>query len=548
MKKLIHKNRIKFIIYILSGLAILFFILEDKDIKIFMNTNNFPRNETLTISLSDVQQIPWATADTYTFELETFGAAVFGSLVELNETGMKRSTQNDILLKEYVCDRNICHLELKKGIYFHNSREVNAYDLEFSLVRELFSYENDSFAYSMLKDIDGIEEFFKQKAEIKNYKEFEKIKYPTGYIKGIEVIDKYNIKFYLKNYNNYIVQTLSTAFLPIVPIEELKEDGLEWKNLPIGFGRYKIISSDLKKYQFMLERVNSNDDICKYIRIVFGQHKDIDIRIATQDIPYNKEHEDIFKLPGVYGNGGFLFNYKTRLGQNENFRKAIHYALDRKKIAQSSLFNEITPENQLIPNYGLFVFYRADVPISEQNMQKALYHLSLVPKELWQNKVFTVHSFWTANKHLAKTPYFIEMKNQLKQIGLNIEFVDTDMAYTKFKENDENVLWWTGFDLQTHQPNSNFSYFHEGSFFNNIYPDDPEFRRLYSLTEQETFSNPKPTQRLSQYFTENNIMVVVFNLRNTFLYNKNRIQTFGEQKSSVKLQLTELRLNENNLL
>jgi ABC-type transport system substrate-binding protein len=513
----------------------------------YSDSDLYPDSETLTVSLSDVKQIPWSTIDTYTYELETFGAAVFGSLTEINESGIKNISHDDVLLKSYKCDEKECPAELKKGIHFHNGREVNAYDLEFSFMKELLSHKNNSFAYSMLKDIDGVEEFFKNKTEIKFWKKIDDITYPSGFIKGIEVIDKYNFILHMKNKNKYIFQTLSTAFLPIVPIEELKDDYAEWKQLPIGFGRYEIVKSDLKNFEFILKKHRKNDNITKYVRLLFGSNPNVDIRLSTQQTPLDVKTEEVHNASGVYGNGGFLFNFKTKLGSNENFRKAINFALDRKRICNLSKYNEITPENQLLPNHGWQGIYRADIPITEQDIEKAKYHLNLVPHELWKNKILKVHSFWTANKNLSETPYFIEIKQELSKIGLEIVFYNTDMDYTKFNKEDENVLWWTGFDLQTEQPNSNFSYFQEGSFFNNIYPNDPEFNRLYYLSEKNLHKGTDDTRNLSLYFTSNNIMVVVFNLRNSFIYKKNRIKSFGNQISSVKLQLTDIKLNNSIL-
>lgn len=511
----------------------------------YADSDLFPDRETLTVNLSDVKQIPWSTVDTYTFELETFGSAVFGSLTEINESGVSTPSSNDVLLKDYSCDNLECTGTLKKGIRFHNGREVNAYDVEFSLIRELLTFDNDSFAYSILSDVKGIKEFYKNKPQVKFWKEVNRVNYPSGYIEGIKVIDNYHFSIHLKNINKFFFQLISTSYLPILPLEEMTNNYKDWKKFPVGFGKYKVVKTDLKNYEFVLEKYRQEEDITKFVRILFAStDKNVDVRLANQGAPFNSSTEDFSNYPAPYGNGGFLFNFQTKLGANENFRKAINLALDRVKISNTARFNEIQPENQLLPDSGWHRSYRAQIPVSHQSLDEAKKYLNLVPHELWKGITLPVHSFWTANKHLAEAPYFIEIKNELAQIGLNIEFLETDMNYTRFNDHDENVLWWTGFDFLTEQPNANFSYFQKGSFFNYIYPDDKHLDYLYKQSMKTLNESYDDTKKLSEYFTEKNIMVVVFNLTNTYVFKPSRIETFGNQKSGIKLLLSEIKLKK----
>lgn len=529
------------VIFFVSASYVLF--LSVKETNMYPDSKEYPDNETLTVLFSDLKQVPWSTVNTYTYELETFGNAVFGALTELNESGIEFTSNKDVLLKDYSCDNYECKATLKQDIYFHNGREVNAYDVEFSLLRDLLTYKNDTFSYSILDDVHGIKEFYEKRPHVDFWKEVNGIKYPSGYIDGIKVVDNYHLIIHLKNINKFFFQLISTSFLPIIPLEEMDNNYKDWKKYPVGFGRYKVIKSDLKNYEFVLEKNNKDDSITRYVRILFdSKNTNVDIRLANQGSQFDEETEDFNNYPSPYCNGGFLFNYTTQLGADENFRKAINLALDRNKIANTAKFNEIQPENQLMPDSGWHRSYRAQIPVSTQNIEKAKYYLNLVPREMWENKIFLVHTFWTANKNLSETPYFIEMKKELAQIGLKIEFCETDMKYTRFKSIDSNVLWWTGFDFLTEQPNANFAYFQNGSFFQHIYPDDPKFKRLYALSLKTLNESYDDTKKLSEYFTNKNIMVVVFNLVNTYVYKKSRISSFGNQKSGIKLLLTEIRL------
>ncbi len=167
------------------------------------DSNIYPEKETLTILFNDKKQIPWSTTDTYTYELETFGHAVFGSLTELNTSGIEFTSQKDVLLKKYSCEDYECHAILKENVRFHNGREVNAYDVEFSLLRDLLTFQNDTFSYSILDNVLGVKEFYKKKPHIEFSKEMDGIKYPRGYIEGIQIVDKYHLKIRLNNINKF---------------------------------------------------------------------------------------------------------------------------------------------------------------------------------------------------------------------------------------------------------------------------------------------------------------------------------------------------------
>ncbi|BBH52126.1 ABC transporter substrate-binding protein [Fluviispira sanaruensis] len=402
----------------------------------YTDSDLFNEKNTLTVNLNDTAQIPWNSVDTSTNVIETFAASVFGNLIETQE--IKSSTNKYILIENYSCKDSKCIIDLNKEVKFHNGRTVTAYDFEFSLIRFLTQKREDNFAFTILNDILGIDSVQQSKNETKNG-----ITYPRGILQGIEVIDNFKVVLNLKRNNPYIIEKLNTGRLPIVPIEELQSDYIHWKHLPIGFGQYKLIKSDLDKSQFILENLASENNH-KYIRMIFSDQDIGDIRFLSHMSDSKFEGKVI--LPTVYVNAGFLFNFSTPLGANENFRHAISFALDREKIAQTSPDNDLVAEDQILPSHSILQKYREQIPLIKQNIVLAKEYLNKVPKELWEDKTLHVHSFWMLKKNLNDIEYIQEIKKQLSAIGLNLVFHNTDFNYTKFKEVDENVLWWTGFD------------------------------------------------------------------------------------------------------
>ncbi|WP_222435660.1 ABC transporter substrate-binding protein [Fluviispira vulneris] len=530
---------ISHITLVISITIIIIFLNKHSTGKTDMYTDSelFNEKNTLTVNLNETPQIPWNSIDTSTNVIETFAAAVFGNLIETQE--IKSSTNKYILIENYVCKEQKCRIDLNKEVKFHNGRSVTAYDFEFSLIRFLTQKREDNFAFTILNDIQGIDRIQKSKNETKNG-----IVYPRGILEGIEVIDNFKIVLHLKRNNPYIIEKLNTGRLPIVPIEELQIDYIHWKHLPIGFGRYKLIKADLDKSQFILENL-ALENIHKYIRIVFSDQDIGDIRILSHMSDSKLDGKVI--LPTVYVNAGFLFNFSTPLGANENFRNAISHALDRDKIAQTSLDNDLEPEDQILPSHSILQKYRAHEPLIKQNIILAKEFLNKVPKELWFDKTLHVHSFWTLKRNLNDIKYIQEIKQQLSVIGLNLVFHNTDFNYTKFKEVDENVLWWTGFDSLSNDPNRNFAYFTKGSFFRHIFPENnKEFENLLKESNNTFMEQPEATQKLSSYFKEKNYMVVILNVKKRFSYKKNRIEFIEPQPNGIRMDLWKIRLKEDN--
>jgi ABC-type transport system substrate-binding protein len=110
---------------------------------------------------------------------------------------------------------------------FHNGREVNAKDLEFSIIRGFISdYPNYNKIH--FSDIDGIE-----KLKVGE-------KYQSGMASGIQVVDQITLKIKIKNKNPMFLINFTIPFVPLVPIEELSENYYTWKNTPVGAGPYRI--------------------------------------------------------------------------------------------------------------------------------------------------------------------------------------------------------------------------------------------------------------------------------------------------------------------
>lgn len=196
-----------------------------------------------------------------------------------------------------------------------------------------------------------------------------------------------------------------------------------------------MVNADLETHEFYLEKVSQEERIPKKIKLIFSKENIGDIKMLLGGPNRgNASYERQVIFQDVYSNGGFLYNYQTELGRNLNFRKAISLALDREKISEATVFKEMAPEDQMLPNSGWQKDYRFPMPIQKQNIAEAKRLLNLVPEHLWKNKVFQVPSYWEDVKEINTLPYISVIKKQLQDIGIAVEFLNTDMDYDKFKE------------------------------------------------------------------------------------------------------------------
>lgn len=526
----------KYILLLLTilNLVIIYYFFQYNSIK----TSDYL--DSVSINLGEVPQIPWDLKQAAIQVNETFSAAVHGCLTSVYSLGSVDTSNQTTLLKNYYCEDLICTIELKENIYFHNKRIVNAYDVEFSFVKQLLKDKQESFTIPILSDIEGIDHFKREDIKIVAYNN---IQYPTNLINGIKVISPTQIKFYLKRKNKYFFHKISQGRLPIVPIEELQDDYESWKKYPIGFGKYKVTLVEPLKNQYVLEKINKDEKIPTKVILFFSDKINGDINMSLGNPKRILPPDDhILVFSNFYSNGGFLYNYQTELGRNENFRKAISLALDRNKIAQKSIINEIFPEDQMLNNSDWQMIYRYPMPIQKQDLAKAKQFLAKVPEKLWKNKLFEIPTYWEDVKEINSLPYINEMQKQLESLGLKVKFLDTDINYDKFQQNDKNIMWFTGFGISfvSFDPNKNFAHFIKGSYFTYEQPNDPLFNELFKKSSEQYLEHPESTQQMSKYFAEKNFMTVVMNQRMSLSYNPQKIISLGNQYNGIRFAIWEL--------
>jgi ABC-type transport system substrate-binding protein len=114
--------------------------------------------------------------------------------------------------------------KIKPGIKFHNGREVEAADFKYSLERVL-DPDWASWANYYLISLKGAQEV---------------IDGQTKEVSGIEVLDKYTIRFTLTAPDMTFLNVLALPNNWVVPKEEVEKWGQEFERHPVGTGPFML--------------------------------------------------------------------------------------------------------------------------------------------------------------------------------------------------------------------------------------------------------------------------------------------------------------------
>ncbi len=260
----------------------------------------------------------------------SIAAKLFNGLVRLNES---LDISPDIAGKWEISGDGLKYrFSLRKGVKFSNGREVRAGDFKYSFERIL-----------------------EPRTKSPNIWVFDKVKgtkeYREGHAKevsGFKVIDDYTFEIRLKRPFSPFLSMLTMTAAYVVPREEVKKWGVDFSSHPAGAGPF-VLARWLPNREVALERRKGYFEGAATV-------KGIVYKIIPEDLTAITEFElgnlDVISLPAsAYAKfrndsrwSGHILSLKGLntyyLGLNASkpplndveLRKAVSYALDRKKI------------------------------------------------------------------------------------------------------------------------------------------------------------------------------------------------------------------------
>lgn len=240
---------------------------------------------------------------------------------------------------------------LRKGVKFHNGRELTADDVKYSIER-VVNPKTQSPGAGFFGSIKGFEEASAGTAET---------------LSGITVVDPYTIKFELSRPDATFLHVLAINFSHVVPKEEVEKYGADFGKHPVGSGAFKMAEWTLGQ-RLVFERFQDywNKGLPKLDQITFefGQEPVVallrlqkgEIDVPGDGIPPAKFIEvqndpafkDLIIRGGQLHTGYVTMNVNIKPFDDVKVRQAVNMAINKDRVVRI-INGRAVPANQPLP-------------------------------------------------------------------------------------------------------------------------------------------------------------------------------------------------------
>lgn len=455
--------------------------------------------------------------------LSTFQQAVLGLLIDYDENLKLKPVQLESWSWDYKNSKYI--LTLKDNIYFHNGRKATAQDLEYSLVRGFFS-KNKSFYQIYLGNIVGVDKI----SSGANFK--------SGAIEGVKIESELSVSVKITNYNPTWIYVLTRPYFSLVPREELENNNLTWKDIPIGAGPYRV-KNKYKDGIVVIEKINPAASGPSIVFMHTNYDQKILYDLSLKELPERNRYESTqSKYPLIIW--GIFFNNVNPLGSDINFKHAIKYSLNRSEISN----NDPLAKPAYEPLTSL-IWGRNNTKY-DPDIKKSLAYLEKV-KALENQKKFKVPVFSGTKITESRLMKLQIISDQLKKIGLDVEFYPTSEKFISYETAKSSPFIISGRVANMLDPLLMFASYRKNSPYEFESPKDgTQFEKLYvdALNAKDDTSRLKTIQNLSKYVGDESIMIPILEIKSEFLYLKKKIKSIGNQFKAQTLDLQKVEIND----
>ena len=249
--------------------------------------------------------------------------------------------------------------KLRRGVKFHNGREVKAQDVKYSWERLLDPAVSKRM--QILEPVVGAKEKIEGKGEVKE-------------TRGLAAVDDYTFKVTLTGTHPTFLLEIGMINAAVVPKEAVEEKGDCFSTQPMGTGPFKLVEwlpnnrIELLRHE---EYFKGKPKIEKVVYEIIPQpqmrlDRFLKGEFESCDIPFGqlrKLRQDSPEL--ISQNSTFRTNYlgitirsvnekgeshiAEPLGGNLNLRQAINHAIDRKNICSNILEDRGVPAWSILP-------------------------------------------------------------------------------------------------------------------------------------------------------------------------------------------------------
>lgn len=276
--------------------------------------------------------------------------SLFDGLMDY-EPGTTKLTKD--LAEDYTIadDGKTFTFTLRKGVKFHNGRELTADDVKYSIER-VVNPKTQSPGAGFFGSINGFEDASAGKTET---------------LSGITVVDPYTIRFELSRPDATFLHVLAINFAHVVPREEVEKYGADFGKHPVGSGAFRMAEWTLGQ-RLVFERFPDywNKGLPKLDQITFefGQEPVVallrlqkgEIDIPGDGIPPAKfievkddpQFKDLIIRGGQLHTGYVTMNVKIKPFDNAKVRQAVNMAINKDRIVRI-INGRAVPANQPLP-------------------------------------------------------------------------------------------------------------------------------------------------------------------------------------------------------
>jgi ABC-type transport system substrate-binding protein len=233
-------------------------------------------------------------------------------------------------------DGRVYSIPLRKGVKFHNGRELTAEDVKFTLERQLWP-EVYSWGKTYMDNVEGYQGV---------------IDGAVKELSGIKVMDDYTVEITLKQPQAVFPALLSMSMNAIIPKEESLEAGADWGfTKVIGTGPFRFVewvsgekaiyerNPDYHRGAPYIERIElylNVDPAVQMLRWESGEAEWVE-NIPGAELPRLLGDPELKKLlrmaPGV-GTNRLAMHFKVPPFDDVRVRQAVAMAVDKQAIAQ----------------------------------------------------------------------------------------------------------------------------------------------------------------------------------------------------------------------
>ncbi len=380
-------------------------------------------------------------------------------------------------------DATVWTFYLKKGVKFHNGREVKASDFKWAWERAVAKETQSEVAY-ILAPIKGYDEM--QEGEAKE-------------LEGVKVIDDYTLEVTLKYPFAEFIQTLGHPVASVYPKEEYEKYRDKFSEHPVGTGPFKFVEWKHNEKITILK----NDDywgekayLDKVVFRIFGEGQENtafleykagnlhDAMIPTGQYKATKEDpnlsKEIYTTPelAIYFYG---FNMeKGPFAKDKNLRLALEYATNREAVVNTVMEGLPTVATGIVPR---------GIPGYRENQMEYKYHIDEAKKYLAKTEVPEELTL-TYNTSEGHQKVAEAIQAGYKEAGINISLTNLEWG-TYLDKLSKGELYFYRLGWIADDPSmDNFLYplFHSSEKGNNnlSFYENPEVDKLLEEARRET--------------------------------------------------------------